>query len=115
MREFRVGFRIRHIAAGRHIEIVQLDPARQLDNRVAAVGARAPRPRRRRREGQPRQDRDAVIALHAVHEHVAVAERREMLARKMLVRGLGLLQAQDIGLLLLKQPAHQVDGAAAPS
>src|SRR5204862_3009901 len=37
------------------------------------------------------------------------AERLEHLARKQLVRALGLLQAQDVRLGFLEQAAHEVD------
>jgi hypothetical protein len=62
-----------------------------------------------RHERLARQDRDAVVALHAVHQHVAVAERLERLAREQLVRRLGLLQAQHIGLRLLEQTPDEAD------
>jgi hypothetical protein len=52
VREFRIGGGIGDIAAGRDVEIVQLDAARQIDDRVAAVGARAPAADRRRGERQ---------------------------------------------------------------
>ena len=47
-------------------------------------------------ERRARQDRHAVIPLHPVHQHMAIAERLEASPRKKLVRGLGLLQAQNI-------------------
>ena len=73
---------------------------------VAAVFAGAPRPRHRRLEGQPGQDRDAVVAFHAVHEHVAVAKRREFIAREILVPRLCFLQTQYVGLLFLEPLAQ---------
>ncbi len=49
---------------------------------------------------------------------MAVAERLERLARKQLVGGLGLLQAQDVGLHLGKEPGDvvgpQADGIDVP-
>ena len=107
--KFRVGVRIGNVASRRHIDVVQFGAAGQLDHGMAAVGSRAPRPRRRRGERQARQDGDAVIALHAVHQQVAIAQRLELRARKQLVRGLGLLEAQNIGLLLLEEAADEPD------
>src|SRR6185369_4206236 len=95
--------------AGGDIDVVQLDPAGQLDDAVPAILALAPATRRVLVEGQPRQHGDTVIALHAVHQHVAVAERREGLAREMLVGALGLLQAEDVGLVLFDEAAHEIE------
>ena len=48
MGEFRVGLGVGDVAAGRDVNVVQLDPAGQLGDRVAAIGGRAPLPRRSR-------------------------------------------------------------------
>ena len=61
------------------------------------------------RKRRARQYRDPVIALHAMHQHVAVAEALECVAREQFVRRFGLLQAQDVGAGLLDQPADEVD------
>ena len=109
VREFRIFAGVGNIAAGRHIDVVEFDAARQLDDGVAAILAGAPRAGRRGHEGFAGQDRDAVIALHPVHQHVPVARCLERLARKQLVRRLRLLQAQDIGSRLVEQTADKVD------
>ena len=60
-------------------------------------------------ERDPRQDRHAVVALHPVHQHMAIAERLEQLAREQLVGRLGLLQAQDVRRPFRDEPPDIVD------
>jgi hypothetical protein len=50
---------------------------------------------------------DAVVALLAAGEHVLPAHRGEALERQLLDRALGLLQAEDVGPLLVQQPPHE--------
>ncbi len=52
-------------------------------------------------EREFRQQRDAVECLLAVHGEI-IAERFERLARKRIVDGFCLLQADDVGLTLGK-------------
>ena len=61
-----------------HIDIVQLDPARQLGDGVAAILALAPMLDARVLERHARQDGDAVIALHAVEMLMPVAQRLDL-------------------------------------
>jgi len=50
-----------------------------------------------RLERHLRNDGHAVVGFHALHQPMLVAQRRESLVRKGVVRALGLLQAQDVG------------------
>ena len=109
--EFLVDRRIGNVAAGRHIEIMQRDRILQPgaltehDRDVAAIALAAKVADRGRLERQPREHDDAVVAFLAVERDVFVAEPLEPLARKSVVRTLGLLQAENIGLTALRNLA----------
>ncbi len=51
----------------------------------------------------PAEDRDAVVHALAVQDDVVVAERAERLQREVAIDDLGLLQAQDVGLLVAQE------------
>src|SRR6266851_3454451 len=109
VREFRVDIRIGDVAAGGDVDVVQLDAAGQRDHAVAAILALAPALRAALVDFDARDDGDAVIALHAVHELVLVSQRVEGLAREMLVRRLGLLQAEHVRLRRGDEAPHRLD------
>ena len=88
--------RIRDVAAGRNVDIVQLDVAGQQRDRVTAVLPFAPRLRGRALQRQPRQDGDAVVRLHAVDERVPIAERGQWRQRKAVVHDLRFLQTEHV-------------------
>jgi hypothetical protein len=98
MREFGIFLGVGNVAARRHIDVMEFDAARQHRHGMAAILALAPALISGLGQGNSRQDGDAVIALHAVDQHVLVAHRGDRLTRKELVRRLGLLQADDVGL-----------------
>ncbi len=67
-------------------------------------------------ERHPAEDRDAVVHLLAIELVVNVAARVEQVGRKDDIERLGLLQAEDVGLLIVEQPrddggarAHRID------
>ncbi|MNV90311.1 hypothetical protein D3C71_1846850 [compost metagenome] len=68
---------------------------------------------------QARDRRHAVIALLAVHLDMIVAERLQGLGRKLVVRALGFLQAEDVRLpglqQMLDQRHAQANGVDVPS
>jgi hypothetical protein len=80
--KFRIELGVGNVAARWDIDVVQLDAARQFDDGVAAVGAGTPGARRRRAKGLSGQNGDAIIALHAVHQHVTVSKRLECFPRE---------------------------------
>jgi hypothetical protein len=104
--ELHVLLRVGDVAAGRHVEILQVEIARQDDAAVAGVALVAPVLRILGEERQARQDGDAVIALHAVAQDVGIAQRLQRLLGELAVLHLDLLQADDVRLLLLDQAAQ---------
>ena len=102
--EFRIDLRVRLVAAGRYIEIVDadlgsvdIDPHGEM-TRIADLAEILPDDVL---EGPLRKGRDAVIALLPMNGDVLIAQRPEGLFRKLVVGALGLLQAQDVGRLAL--------------
>src|SRR6516162_2353642 len=91
MGKFRVGLRVWHVATCRHINVVKLDAAGQFDRSMSSIGAGAPGADVRRSKWDPGEDCDAVVALHPVHQHLAVAKRLECFAWEETVRRLSLL------------------------
>ncbi len=108
---FHIRLPIRHIAAGRHVEIMQLDPApRRLQphRQMPAIALAAPirrilEPYQR----QFREDRHPVVALHPAIGEMRIPHRRRRLEREQLVRHLGFLQADHIRLQFAGEPAKQ--------
>jgi hypothetical protein len=93
--------RIGNVAAGRDVEIVEQDGIgagfeRDLD--VPAILLAATMVNVFSGERHLGEDRHAVVGLHALDQPVRVAQPLEGLVREELVRALGLLQAQHIGL-----------------
>jgi hypothetical protein len=113
--EFRVEFRIRKVAAGGHVEIVQGERIFQVclfserHAHVAAIDLAAESPRARRLERKARKDRDPVITLLPVHRDMLVAEAPEALHRKGVVGTFRFLQAQHIRPCGLDVFGHEVD------
>ena len=113
--EFRIDRRIGNVAAGRDIEIMHRDriaqPGALAEHRgdMAAIGLAAETLDVEAFERQSRKHDDAVIALLAVERDVLVAEPLETLARKSVVRALGLLQAKDVGPDRLDEFGDQID------
>src|SRR5262249_49889153 len=62
-----------------------------------------------RLERHARDHGDAVVALLSVDRDMLVAEALEALARKLVVRTLGLLQAEHVRAHRLHEFRHQVD------
>src|SRR5690606_5509059 len=108
--ELGIDVRVGLVAARRHVEIMQqhLAPARlEPDGQVAAItdGAEiAPLDCRDRAAGN---GGNTVIALLAMDLDMAVADVAECLERKLVVRALGFLQAQNVGLGPLEKLDHQ--------
>ena len=120
--EFRIGLGIGDVAAGRDVEIMDGDAGCgtgaliEHDGHVAGVIALAHRHCLLLGEGQLRDDGDAIIALVADEGLMDIARLRKGLGRELLVRRLGLLQAEDIGLMIPEElrdhpdaQAHRVD------
>ena len=63
-------------------------------------------------ERQARKHHDPVITLLSIEGDVLIAEPLESLARKFVVRALGLLQAQHIRADRLDEFRHQIDAQA---
>jgi hypothetical protein len=95
------------VAARRDVEIVEQDgiaadveggldmPAVLLAAAMMDVGGG---------ERHLREDGDAVVGFHALHQPVPVAQRFERQVREDIVRALGLLQAEHVGLAQLQEP-----------
>ena len=64
---------------------------------------------------QARQDGDAMVHLLAVELVMDIAARVEQLGREDIVLRLGLLQAEDVGLLLVEQPLDDARRGRAPN
>ena len=109
MGELHVLLRVGDVAAGRHVEILQVEIAAQHHAAVPGIALVAPVLRILGEERQARQDGDAVIALHPVAQDVGIAHRLQRVLRELAVLHLDLLQADDVGLLLLDQAAQQVE------
>jgi hypothetical protein len=113
--ELPVEVGVRHVAAGRHVEIVNGDAARgarvgsEAHRDVAGVVALAEIHRLRVGEGEPRQDGDAVIALLPRLHHVGIPERLQRFQRKAVVRAFGLLQAQNVWLGVFEEAPDLLD------
>ena len=87
--ELVVDRRVRLVAAGGDVEIVDLQALRLAAERrleVARIALGAEIARARGDDRQPRDDRDAVIALLAVERDMRIAERRRNSARGKLAR-----------------------------
>ena len=109
---FGLSARIRQVAAGRDVEIVQLDAARQHGDGVAAVDLAAPVEAAWLLERNLRENRDAMVAGLAVQQLVLEAERPQLEQRKQVVADLGLLQAEHVRVDLAHQPAEPVEAQA---
>ncbi len=101
--ELVVGLGIGNVAARRHIEIVQLDAILQGHAHVAGMAVTAEILHAGLAEGRFRKHRHAVIGLLAVNGLVGVAQLVESELGKQLVHHLGLLQTQDIRLLVAQK------------
>ena len=113
--EFRIDRRIGNVAAGGNIEIVHRDRIAQSGalaehrGNMPAVGLAAEALDVEALERQPREHDDAVIALLAVERDVLVAEPLEALERKVVVRALRLLQAENVRTNRLDEFGDQID------
>ncbi len=96
--ELGVLVRVRDVAAGRDVEVVQLDVAGQADDRVAALVDAAPVMGVAVGERHFRQNGDAVIAFLAEDEAVREAEIGHEVVGEQLGRDLDLLQAEHVGV-----------------
>ena len=79
---------------------------------MAGVVALAHRHRLLFGKGQLRDDGDAIVALVADEGLVDIAGLAEGLGRELLVRRLGLLQAEDVGLVSLQELGDHADAQA---
>ena len=115
MREFRIECRIRNVAAGRHVKILDAQWCRKrsfLAERHADMARVDSVAEIRQLDTIERQARDrcnAMIALLPVQRDVLVAEPLEALGRKSVIGTLGLLQAEHIGPDRLDEFRHTVD------
>src|SRR5215470_6533623 len=109
MSEFGVGIRVREISSRRHVDIMKLDAPRQLNHRMSTVVAATPGTGAWGSKRRPRQNRDAVISFHPIHEHVAIAKRLDRVAGEVLVGSFCLLQAKNIRRPLRNEPPNIVD------
>ena len=109
MREFLVLLGIGDIAAGGHIEIVQLQAILERHAHMPGVTFAAEILGACFFERQPREHGDAVIGLLAVNRLMDIAQLGQGRFGEKLVHHLGLLQAQDVGLLIAQQAGHQLD------
>ncbi len=115
MGEFRIDRRIRNIAAGRDVEIMQghgvaqSRPLAQHGRDVTAIGLAAIVLCVEGIERQAREQRDSVIALLSVEGGVLIAEPLEPLERKLVVRAFGFLQTKDVRTDRLDELGHEID------
>ena len=109
MGEFHIRVRVGNIAAGRDVEIMELDITVEDHMGMARIALQAPVQRIHHLEGNLRQNGDAVIGLHAVEAHMRIAQRLHRLQREQPVLDLDFLQADDIGTFLHREPAQKVD------
>src|SRR5579863_8159787 len=110
--EFRIGLAIRLVAAGGHIQTVDLDAAEFAAERrrdMAAVAFLAEVAAVDVRERVARDDGDAVVALLAVERDVPVAELLERGGGKIRVGAFRLLQAERVRLLILEESGDRFD------
>ena len=114
--EFRIDHRVRFVAAGRHIEVVQRHalerPVREGRGEMARVVLVGPALLGGRHEGVAREGRDAVIALLAVDRDVGEAELADVAHREPRIRAFRFLQAQDVGGVLVHELFHEPDAQA---
>ena len=104
--ELRVQARVGDVAAGGDVEVVDHRARGQAGGDVAGVAAGAEVAVRDLLERQAREDGDAVVGLLAADDDVGVAEGAEAVERELLDRGLGLLEAEDVGRLLAQEAQH---------
>src|ERR1700733_2501168 len=118
VREFHIGFRIRDVAAGRYIEIVEFDPAFEGHAHMPGILLAAKALGFGPGEGEPRENGDPVVALLAVDRLVDVAELLQRFGRKEVVDDLRLLQAENVRGLRPQESCHlaeaQPDGVDVP-
>ena len=105
-RNLRIGVGVGNVAAGRDVEVVQLDPTRKRADRVPAVLDPAPMPAVALVQRQFREHGHAVIGFLAVHVQMVEAEFAAQLSRKPAVLDLDLLQAQHVRPDLGHDPAQ---------
>jgi hypothetical protein len=116
--EFRIERRIGDVAAGRHIEVVQAQ--RRLQTRSFAerhrdmprVDLAAERANVGPVESEPRDDRDAVMALLSIERDMLIAEALEALQRKGIIGTFCFLQAEHVGPDRLDELRNDVDAEA---
>ena len=113
--EFRIDLGIGLVAARRDIEIVESDfvfqtgAFSQHHRDVPAIDLAAEVLHVDPLERNARDHGDAVIAFLSVDRDVLVAETLETLHRESVVRALGLLQAEHIGLCAFQEPGDQIN------
>ena len=112
VREFVVDLRVRLVAAGRHVKIMDFKArglAAQRRVHVAGIALAAELALPARENGMARDNGDAVIALLAVDRDVLIAELVKLRRGKFGVAALGLLQAENVGPLLAQIARHEAD------
>ena len=104
-----VGF----VPSGRDVEIVNCQPrgrpcrVGERDRQMPRVIMAAERAALAAGQRDARDRRDTVVALLAVDRDVLVAECPQIAGRKLAVRALRLLKAEDVGLVLAEETADQ--------
>ncbi len=117
MPEFLVEACIGNVAAGGNVKVMDRQPRRRLGLRlkVTVMWRASWRPHLHHAglgERVAGEDGDAVIALLAHMDDEGIAEGLQLLQGQLVVRALGLLQAQDVGAALLQEAAHLIDAQA---
>ena len=102
--ELRIGPAVGHVASGGDVEVVDDEAALEPRGDVAGMAEPGEVEGRRLLDGKPREDGDAVVPLLAARHDVRVADLGEDVRRDAFDRTLALLQADEIGALLLGEP-----------
>ena len=112
MGEFFILVRVGNIAAGGDIKIVQLHAILKCHADMAGMAFAAEIQAAAFPEGQAREDRHPVIGLLAVDGVMHITQIVEGGGGEEFVDHLGLLQRQNIRLLVPQEAAHQGDAMA---
>ena len=107
--ELVVDLRVRFVAAGRHVEIMDAHAAGQARGDVAAVALLAEAALFDILERQFRNDGDAVIAGLTRHRVVFVTCGADRLEREIVLEAFDLLEAEDVRRFLLQESRDEIN------
>src|SRR5712675_2853999 len=112
MGEFGIPRRVGNVAAGWHVEIVQLQSRLEMRRDMAGIVLAAKGERTGLAKRQSREDGNPVIALLAVDRLMDITERVERIRREELIPDLGFLEAKHVGGVVFEELAGQLGAKA---